>query len=107
LLNLVDNALKYTQAGDQVRLSLYHEPGWVRVSVQDTGIGIHPDDLPHIFERFYRAGQGLARAKGGTGLGLSIARWIAEAHGGQLTVESELGRGSTFTLWLRDVKRNA
>jgi heavy metal sensor kinase len=99
LLNLVDNAIKYTPAGGEIRLSLYHEQGWVQVAVSDTGIGILPEDLPHIFERFYRTDK--ARLRGGTGLGLSIAKWIAEAHGGHLTVESEVGKGSTFTVWLR------
>ncbi|HID63510.1 MAG TPA: hypothetical protein EYP49_12340 [Anaerolineae bacterium] len=99
LLNLVDNAIKYTPPGGEVRLSLYREQGWVQVAVSDTGMGIPPEDLPHIFERFYRTDK--ARRRGGTGLGLSIAKWIAEAHGGHLTVESEVGKGSTFTLWLR------
>jgi two-component system OmpR family sensor kinase len=99
LLNLVDNAIKYTPVGGEVRLSLYHEQGWVQVAVSDTGVGISPEDLPYIFERFYSTDK--ARRRGGTGLGLSIARWIAEAHGGHLTVESELGKGSTFTVWLR------
>lgn len=100
LLNLVENAIKYTPPGGQVTLSLDREPGWVRISVADTGIGIAPEDLPHIFERFYRADKARSRAQGGTGLGLSIAQWIAEAHGGQITVQSKLGEGSTFTLWL-------
>jgi two-component system OmpR family sensor kinase len=101
LLNLVDNAIKYTPAGGGVRLSLYREQGWVQVAVSDTGMGIPPEDLPHIFERFYRTDK--ARRRGGTGLGLSIAKWIAEAHGGHLTVESEVGKGSTFKVWLRPV----
>lgn len=100
LLNLVDNAIKYTPAGGEVTLSLYKQGGWVQVAVSDTGIGIAPEDEPHIFERFYRANRGRPRQPGGTGLGLSIARWIAEAHGGYLTVESQVGKGSTFTLWL-------
>jgi two-component system OmpR family sensor kinase len=100
LLNLVDNAIKYTPAGGEVTLSLYKREGWVQLSVSDTGEGIAKEDLPHIFERFYRSDR--ARRRGGTGLGLAIAKWIAEAHGGRLTVESELGKGSTFTLWLKD-----
>jgi two-component system OmpR family sensor kinase len=107
LLNLVDNALKYTPPGGQVMLSLYQEQDWVRVEVTDTGIGIPPEDLepgPHgfplIFERFYRADPARTRARGGTGLGLSIAQWIAQAHGGRITVESHLGKGSTFTIRL-------
>jgi len=101
LLNLADNALKYTPAGGEVRFSLYHREGWVLVSVADTGVGISKEDLPHIFERFYRADRARTSGRGGAGLGLSIAKWIAEAHGGQLTVESTPGVGSTFTLWLR------
>jgi signal transduction histidine kinase len=69
----------------------------VRVSVADTGVGIPADAVPHIFDRFYRAQR---NGRKGAGLGLSIARWIAEAHGGGLTVESQVGKGSTFTLWL-------
>jgi len=100
LLNLVDNALKYTPPGGEVTLSLQREPGWVCISVADTGIGIPPEDLPHIFERFYRSDKARTRGKGGTGLGLAIAKWIAEAHNGRITVESAPGKGSTFTVWL-------
>ncbi|HDN79152.1 MAG TPA: ATP-binding protein, partial [Chloroflexi bacterium] len=99
LLNLVDNALKYTPPGGQVTLSLYNEGEWVRVDVSDTGMGIPEEELPYVFERFYRGKN--ARRKRGAGLGLAIAKWIAEAHKGYLTVESEVGRGSTFSLWLR------
>jgi len=101
LLNLVDNAIKYTPRGGTITLSLYREGGWVRVSVQDTGVGIPPEALPHIFERFYRMPR---QGRKGVGLGLAIARWIAEAHGGRLEVESQVGQGSTFTLWLPEAK---
>ncbi|HIC89067.1 MAG TPA: sensor histidine kinase, partial [Anaerolineae bacterium] len=109
LLNLVDNAIKYTPGGGQVTLSLYREQDWVRVEVSDTGIGIRPEDLPHIFERFYRVNKGGPRRTSGSGLGLSIARWIAESHGGRLTVQSQVGVGSTFTVWLplREVRRRS
>ncbi len=97
LLNLIDNALKYTPPGGTVTLSLYRDQEWVRVTVEDTGVGISPDVLPHIFDRFYRAQR---EGRKGVGLGLSIASWIAEAHGGRLSVESEVGQGTKFTLWL-------
>jgi heavy metal sensor kinase len=97
LLNLVTNALKHTPPSGYITLSLYREPEWIRITVADTGRGIAPTALPHIFERFYRAEDDNQK---GTGLGLSIAQWIAQAHGGQITVTSELGKGSLFTLWL-------
>jgi signal transduction histidine kinase len=101
LLNLVDNALKYTPNGGEVTLSLQREAEWVRVSVSDTGIGIAPEDIPHIFERFYRSDKARTRgSRAGTGLGLAIAKWIAEAHGGRIAVESQPGNGSAFTVWL-------
>ncbi len=99
LLNLVDNALKYTPAGGEVTLTLRRRDGWVQVIVEDTGIGISPEDLPHIFERHYRADRSRSRS-GGHGLGLAIAQWIAQAHDGRIEVTSELGKGSRFTVWL-------
>lgn len=105
LLNLVDNAIKYTPSGGDVTLTLKRQAGWVQVSVEDTGAGIPSDDLPHIFDRFYRSDRSRARP-GGAGLGLSIARWVAEAHGGQLEVESQVGVGSVFTLYLPDAHRD-
>jgi signal transduction histidine kinase len=98
LINLVTNAIKHTPPGGDITISLYNDPKWVRVIVSDTGRGIAPAALPHIFERFYQAED--SNKHKGTGLGLSIAQWIAKAHRGQVTVTSELGRGSTFTLWL-------
>jgi heavy metal sensor kinase len=95
-LILIDNAVKYTPADGRVAVSLTVDREFALVEVQDTGIGIGSDDLPHIFERFYRADRARSREQGGAGLGLSIARWIAEAHGGSIQVQSTPGVGSTF-----------
>jgi len=100
LLNLISNGLKYTPEGGTVTLGLQRDGEWVDVNVTDTGVGIPAEDLPHIFDRFYRVDKARSRAQGGTGLGLSIAKWLAEAHGGQITVTSEPGSGSTFTIRL-------
>ncbi len=106
LLNLVDNALKYTPADGEVTLTLRRDTGWVQVSVADTGVGIGPEDLPHVFERHYRADRSRGRTAG-HGLGLAIAQWIAKAHDGRIEVQSDLGKGSTFTLWLPDAEADA
>jgi heavy metal sensor kinase len=100
LLNLLDNAIKYTPEGGAITLALEVEDDWVKVMVTDTGIGISPENQELIFSRFYRTDKARTRELGGSGLGLSIVQWIAEAHGGRVTVESELGEGSTFTLHL-------
>lgn len=100
LLNLVSNAIKYTPEGGTVTLSLHCHPNWVQITVADTGIGIAQEDLPHIFDRFWRVDRARNRSAGGSGLGLSIAKWIAEAHGGCIEVESELGKGTTFEVYL-------
>ncbi|HML22054.1 MAG TPA: ATP-binding protein [Aggregatilinea sp.] len=100
LLNLVSNGLKYTPEGGSVTISLARDGDRALVTVCDTGIGIPETDLPHIFDRFYRVDKARSRAQGGTGLGLSIAKWIADAHGGDLDVTSHVGSGTTFTLWL-------
>lgn len=94
LLILLDNALKYTPPDGQVTLGLRHCGDHVEALVRDTGIGIAADDLPHVFERFYRADPARSRDSGGTGLGLPIARWIARQHGGDVIIASVLGRGT-------------
>ena len=94
LVNLIHNALKFSRPGGEVVLSAGPEGDFVRFAVADSGVGIAPDDLPRIFERFYKADR--ARSGGGTGLGLSICRHLVEAHGGRIWAESEEGRGSTF-----------
>ena len=96
LLNLLDNAVKYTPEGGKIRLDLSSQNGNARLTVSDTGIGIPEDDQSRIFDRFYRVDKARSRALGGAGLGLSIVRWIVEAHAGQIQVESQPGRGSVF-----------
>ena len=100
LLNLVDNACKYTPKGGRVILGLRRAEGWAVLTVTDTGIGIPAQDLPHIFERFYRVDKARSRAAGGAGLGLSIVQWIVQAHGGKIGVQSEPDKGTTFTIHL-------
>jgi two-component system, OmpR family, phosphate regulon sensor histidine kinase PhoR len=100
LVNLVDNAIKYTSEGGRVEVRATQQERRVTVSIIDTGIGIMSQDLPRIFERFYRVDKARSRQSGGTGLGLSIVKHIIETHGGQVTVESEYGRGSTFSFFL-------
>jgi heavy metal sensor kinase len=99
-LNIVDNAIKYTPDGGHVAISVEQQNGTAVVAVEDTGIGIPPQDLDRIFERFYRVDKARSRELGGTGLGLSIAKWIAEVHRGSISVQSELNKGSTFTVRL-------
>ncbi len=101
LLNLVANAIQYTPQGGDVFLSLAKVGEQARLVVRDTGPGIPPEDLPHIFDRFYRAEKSRTRSiSSGFGLGLSIANWIVEHHGGQIKVESKEGKGTTFAIWL-------
>lgn len=100
LSNLVDNAVKYSDAGSPVQVRVAVEDGSVRIDVVDRGIGIPQRDRERIFERFYRVDRARSRLTGGTGLGLSIVRHVAVNHGGEVRVDSEEGRGSTFTLLL-------
>lgn len=96
LINLVDNALKYTPPGGRVSVRVKKEKGQLRVEVEDTGIGIPPESLPRIFERFYRVDKARSRELGGVGLGLAIVKHIIRAHGGKIGVESAPGKGSLF-----------
>src|SRR2546425_1068132 len=102
ILNLLTNAVKYTPPGGTVRMRLGAADGRVTLSVADTGIGIAPGDLPHIFDRFWRADSARTRTgeRPGAGLGLAISKWIAEAHGGRIDVVSRPGGGTTFTVTL-------
>ena len=100
LLIVLDNAVKYTPEGGIVSLSCSRLHGTVRVTVEDTGIGIAPDDLPHVFERFYRSDRVRTREHGGIGLGLAIARWIVDSHGGSIRAESRYGAGTTIHIQL-------
>ena len=100
LCNLLNNAAAHTPAGGLITVSAREGEGTVLVGVADTGAGVSAEDLPYIFERFYRADRSRARATGGAGLGLTIAKKIVEAHGGRIGVESELGQGATFTFSL-------
>jgi heavy metal sensor kinase len=102
LMNLVSNAIKYTPQGGAVAIDCSRDAGQVVLSVRDTGVGIAPGDLPHVFDRFWRADQARSRTgqRPGVGLGLAISKWIVEAHGGTITVQSRPGRGTTFTVTL-------
>jgi len=100
MVNILSNALKYTPEGGKVEIASAGDEREVRVSVKDTGIGISQEDLPYIFERFYRADKSRSRATGGSGIGLAIAKSLAEAHGGTISVSSRPGFGSEFIVAL-------
>jgi heavy metal sensor kinase len=99
-MNLLDNAIRYTPAPGTVSMSLRREGQMAVVTITDTGVGIPAEEIPFIFERFYRVDKSRSRADGGTGLGLAICKHIAEAHGGEIEVDSQIGVGSTFSVWL-------
>ncbi|OPY58969.1 MAG: Sensor histidine kinase YycG [Pelotomaculum sp. PtaU1.Bin035] len=103
LTNLVENAVRYSPPGSTISVRSAERKGKITVEVADRGPGIPPEDLPHIWERFHRVEKSRSRSLGGTGLGLAIARQIIEAHGGQVDVQSEVGRGSTFSFTLGTV----
>lgn len=98
--NLLDNAIRHTEAGGTVRLAVTPQASHVRIEVSDTGIGIRSTALPRVFERFYRADEARSRERGGTGLGLAIVKHVAEQHGGSVEASSELGVGSRFVMEL-------
>jgi signal transduction histidine kinase len=106
LTNLVGNAMKFTPAGGRISVDVFHNPAGVAVEVSDTGPGIPRDEQSRIFERFHQTDMSERRKKGGVGIGLALARELAQLHGGSLTVESELGNGSTFTLFLKAGKEH-
>lgn len=100
LTNLIDNAIRHTLKGGSVDVHVSTEGMFAKIEVRDSGTGIHAEDLPYVFERFYKADKARTRSKGGTGLGLAIARNIVMAHKGYIQVDSELGKGTTFTFYL-------
>lgn len=104
LYNLLENAVVHTHNGGTINVAATRRGDWVEVCVSDTGEGIPAEDLPNIFERFYRVDRSRARATGGSGLGLTIAKRWVEAHGGEITAKSELGKGSSFSFTLPTAK---
>jgi heavy metal sensor kinase len=100
VLNLLDNAIKYSKDGGRVEVQMALRGERVHLAIRDEGIGIAPNDLPHIFDRLYRADPARSRYSGGVGLGLALVKWIIEAHHGQIRVDSEVDRGTTFEISL-------
>ena len=98
--NLLENAVRLAPAGSRIRLATGSEGDRAWIAVADEGPGIAPEDQPHVFDRFWRADKGRSRADGGTGLGLAIVRQIAESHGGEIRLQSKVGVGSSFVIWL-------
>jgi signal transduction histidine kinase len=100
ILNLLDNAIKFTSEGGKVVLRVSHEAGRARIDVRDTGIGMPPDVTPHVFERFFQADPARSSGNDGAGVGLSLVKWIVDRHEGTIAVQSRVGEGSTFTVRL-------
>jgi signal transduction histidine kinase len=105
VLNLVDNAVKFTPEGGRVVVRVAREGGSARIEVEDSGMGLSPEDAQRVFERFFRADASRSSATEGAGLGLSLVQWIAEQHDGRVTVRSRRGEGSTFTVTLPMIKQ--
>jgi signal transduction histidine kinase len=100
IINLISNAVKFTDAGGDISIDVEDDGDNAVISISDTGIGISEEDLPHIFERFYRADASRSRLTGGSGIGLTIAKAIIDAHKGTIVVESRIGEGTVFTIKL-------
>jgi len=100
LLNLIGNAIKYTETGGKIELSLESDTDTAIWTITDTGIGIPEEHVPYIFDRFYRVDQSRSHETGGSGLGLAIVQKIVEAHHGKIEVASEVGKGTTFKVFL-------
>ena len=105
LRNLISNALRYTPSGGLVSVECRRQGDSNLLSVRDTGKGIDPEDVPYVFDRFYRGEKSRARATGGAGLGLAIVKQLVEAHGGQVWVESTPGQGATFFIRLPHIRK--
>lgn len=104
-INLLSNSVKFTPEGGTIRIRLENGDSFVKVQIADTGVGIPPESLPHIFDRFYMGDRARSRRKNGNGLGLSIAKKIVELHQGEIHAESEVGKGTTFTVMLPKIRR--
>jgi signal transduction histidine kinase len=100
IINLLDNALRHTPSGGTITVRVVPHEMSIKLSIEDTGPGIDPQHLPHLFERFYRVDQARDRQSGGTGLGLAIVKEIVQAHGGHIQADSQIGKGTIFTITL-------
>ena len=103
LLNLLDNAFKFTERGGQVTVRLMSQADMARLEVQDTGVGMAADVVPHVMERFYRADPARSPSLQGVGLGLSLVKWIVDRHHGTIEIDSQPGRGSTFIVNIKKI----
>jgi two-component system phosphate regulon sensor histidine kinase PhoR len=106
IVNLVDNAIKFSDSGGKVKINANEVQNEIEIQIQDTGGGIPKKHLPRLFERFYRVDKARSREQGGTGLGLSIVKHIIQVHGGRVNVKSEMDKGSTFSLFIPITKTN-